>query len=100
MDQSGSRNGVPTAIPQVPGQRESPDGAPAGQPQASDQPAEARPAGDAPATSTVPVPRRTDGFAVATLVTGILALVPVTVVLGPVALARVASSGARGRRWP
>ncbi len=98
MDQSGSRNGVPTAIPQVPGQRESPDGAPAGQPQASDQPAGGPAAGDAPATSTVPVPRRTDGFAVATLVTGILALVPVTVVLGPVALARVASSGARGRR--
>jgi len=44
------------------------------------------------------VPRRTDGFAVATLITGILALIPVTAVLGPVALARVASSGARGRR--
>ena len=44
------------------------------------------------------MPRRTDGFAVATLITGILALIPVTAVLGPVALARVASSGARGRR--
>ncbi|MFI5065711.1 MAG: septum formation family protein, partial [Streptosporangiales bacterium] len=53
---------------------------------------------DGAAPGTVPVPRRTDGFAVATLITGILALIPVTVVLGPVALARVASSGARGRR--
>jgi hypothetical protein len=44
------------------------------------------------------VPQRTDGFAVATLITGILGLIPVTAVLGPVALARVARSGARGRR--
>ncbi len=95
MEQSGSRNGVPTAIPQVPGQRQSPDGPPASRPPAGDQPAASPAAG---AAAIVPGPRRTDGFAVATLITGILALVPVTVVLGPVALARVASSGARGRR--
>jgi hypothetical protein len=38
-----------------------------------------------------------DGFAVATLISGILAVVPVTVILGPVALSRVARTRARGR---
>ncbi len=105
LDQSRSENGVPTAIARVPGQRQSADGPPAarppgGRPPADDQPGAGPPDPPAPApgTSTIPVPRGTDGFAVATLVTGILGLIPVTAVLGPVALARVASSGARGRR--
>ena len=103
LDQSRSGDGVPTAIARVPGQRQSADGPPAARPPASSppdggQPGAGPPDGAAPGTGTVPVPRRTDGFAVATLITGILGLIPVTVVLGPVALARVASSGARGRR--
>ena len=103
MDQSRSENGVPIAIARVPGQRQSPDGQPASRPpagdqSADDQPGAGPPGGAAPATGAVPVPRRTDGFAVATLITGILGLIPVTAVLGPVALARVARSGARGGR--
>ncbi|MGP7996867.1 MAG: septum formation family protein [Streptosporangiaceae bacterium] len=39
----------------------------------------------------------TDGFAVATLVSGIVPAVPVTLVLGPVALIRISRTGARGR---
>ncbi|HUY47026.1 MAG TPA: septum formation family protein [Streptosporangiaceae bacterium] len=48
----------------------------------------------------VDVPQRrapTDGFAVATLISGILPAVPLTVILGPVALSRIARTGARGR---
>lgn len=39
----------------------------------------------------------TDGFAVATLITGIVPLIPLTLVLGVVALIRIARTGARGR---
>ncbi|HTT52586.1 MAG TPA: septum formation family protein [Streptosporangiaceae bacterium] len=39
----------------------------------------------------------TDGFAVATLVSGIVPAIPVTLVLGPVALTRISRTGARGR---
>jgi Septum formation len=43
-------------------------------------------------------PRRaTDGVAVAALVSGIIPVIPVTLVLGPLALIRVGRSGARGR---
>jgi hypothetical protein len=43
-------------------------------------------------------PRRpTDGVAVAALVSGIIAAIPVTLVLGPLALIRISHSGARGR---
>jgi hypothetical protein len=38
-----------------------------------------------------------DGFAVASLVSGILALIPLAVIFGMVALSRVARTGARGR---
>lgn len=41
--------------------------------------------------------RRTDGVAVAALVSGIIPAIPVTLVLGPLALIRVGRSGARGR---
>ncbi len=45
-----------------------------------------------------PAPRRaTDGVAVAALVSGIIPAIPVTLVLGPLALIRVGRSGARGR---
>ena len=44
-----------------------------------------------------PTPRRTDGVAVAALVSGLVPAIPVTLVLGPLALIRVGRSGARGR---
>ena len=66
-------------------------------------PAGASPAGPSPANPPPgPAPtsaprRRTDGVAVAALVSGIVAAIPVTLVLGPLALIRVGRSGARGR---
>jgi hypothetical protein len=55
-------------------------------------PAPAQPAADTPA------PRRpTDGVAVATLVSGLVPAIPVTLILGPTALIRISHSGARGR---
>lgn len=58
-------------------------------------PAEAQPPTPEPPT---PDPRRkTDGVAVATLVSGLVPAVPVTLVLGPLALIRIGRSGARGR---
>lgn len=42
-------------------------------------------------------PRPTDGIAVATLVSGIVPAVPLTLILGPVALIRISRSKARGR---
>jgi hypothetical protein len=53
-----------------------------------------QPAG--PTTEPAP-PRPTDGFAVATLISGIVPAVPLTVILGPVALTRISRTGARGR---
>jgi hypothetical protein len=45
-----------------------------------------------------PRPRRpTDGVAVAALVSGLVPAIPVTLVLGPMALIRIGRSGARGR---
>ena len=41
--------------------------------------------------------RPTDGVAIAALVSGIIPAIPVTLVLGPLALIRVSRSGARGR---
>ncbi len=52
----------------------------------------AAPAGPAPAAR-----RRTDGVAVAALVSGLVPAIPVTLVLGPLALIRIGRSGARGR---
>lgn len=42
-------------------------------------------------------PRHTDGFAVATFISGIVPAVPLTVILGPVALIRINRTKARGR---
>jgi Septum formation len=56
--------------------------------------------GTAPAEPEPPAPeprRPTDGVAVATLVSGLVPAVPVTLVLGPMALIRIGRSGARGR---
>ena len=51
-----------------------------------------------PGDPGTPAPRRpTDGVAVAALVSGIVPAIPVTLVLGPLALIRVGRSGARGR---
>ena len=73
------------------------------------------PAASTPATSAVPTPattaapsaspagpapaarRPTDGVAVAALVSGLVPAIPVTLVLGPLALIRIGRSGARGR---
>jgi Septum formation len=56
-----------------------------------------RPA-DGVAVADRPAPRRrTDAVAVAAFVSGIVAAIPVTLVLGPVALIRISRSGARGR---
>jgi hypothetical protein len=45
-----------------------------------------------------PRPRRpVDGFAVAAFVSGLVPAIPVTLVLGPIALIRIGRSGARGR---
>jgi len=49
------------------------------------------------ATSGPPGRPPTDGLAVATLLTGIVPLIPVTLVLGVIALIRIARTGARGR---
>jgi Septum formation/Domain of unknown function (DUF4190) len=38
-----------------------------------------------------------DGFAVASLISGLLGLIPLAVIFGPVALSRIARTGARGR---
>jgi hypothetical protein len=53
---------------------------------------------DIPPGQRSPAPHRpTDGVAVAALVSGIIPAIPVTLVLGPLALIRVGRSGARGR---
>jgi Septum formation len=53
---------------------------------------------DTPPGQQPAAPRRaTDGVAVAALVSGIIPVIPVTLVLGPLALIRVGRSGARGR---
>ena len=58
-------------------------------------------ASDAAATDPSPAGpaarRPTDGVAVAALVSGLVPAIPVTLVLGPLALIRVGRSGARGR---
>ena len=58
-------------------------------------------ASDAAATGPAPAGpdarRPTDGVAVAALVSGLVPAIPVTLVLGPLALIRVGRSGARGR---
>ncbi len=41
--------------------------------------------------------RPTDGFAVAALITGVLPAAPLALIFGPVALSRIARTGARGR---
>jgi hypothetical protein len=56
--------------------------------------------GAAPAGPQAPPPRprrRTDRVAVAALISGLVAAIPVTLVLGPIALIRIGRSGARGR---
>ncbi len=50
-----------------------------------------------PPVDDPPVRPPVDGFAVASLITGILALIPLAVTFGPIALSRIARTGARGR---
>ena len=57
----------------------------------------ARPAPAKPPQRTPAPRRRTDGVAVATLVSGLVPAIPVTLILGPTALIRIGRSGARGR---
>jgi hypothetical protein len=49
------------------------------------------------AVSVIPPRVRTDGFAVVSLISGILGLIPLAVIFGPIALSRMARTGARGR---
>jgi hypothetical protein len=49
------------------------------------------------AVSEPPARAPIDGFAVASLISGILALIPLAVTFGPIALSRIARTGARGR---
>ncbi len=74
MDPAGS-GGRPTAVAHGTGQPPPPGGQPG------------------PAAG----PRPTDGFAVTTLVSAIVPAVPLTLILGPVALIRISRSKARGR---
>jgi Domain of unknown function (DUF4190)/Septum formation len=54
--------------------------------------------GQQPGAVSEPQPRAPiDGFAVASLITGLLGLIPLAVIFGPVALSRIARTGARGR---
>jgi hypothetical protein len=58
----------------------------------------ARDQAEQPVAGSVPQRRApTDGFAVASLISGILALIPLAMIFGPVALARIARTGTRGR---
>jgi len=70
------------------------DPAGSGAPPAAVAPGPGQPGG--PAAQPGPRPR-TDGFAIATLISGIGPAVPVTLILGPVALTRISRTGARGR---
>ncbi len=88
MGQSAGRGRARTALVRIPSPREG-ERLPPG---AGTSP------GPAVRSAGTPPPRRTDGFAVATLVSGVVALVPLTAVVGPIALARTARPGARGRR--
>jgi Septum formation len=73
--------------------------APAGTPPPSPASAGPSPADPPPGQPAPAPPRRrpTDGVAVAALVSGIVPAIPVTLVLGPLALIRIGRSGARGR---
>src|ERR1035438_8104626 len=89
----GAAGPPPVAVPQQRGP--APAGgtpAPAGKGPAPSPSATSSP-GPRPAS-----PRRpTDGVAVAALVSGIVPAIPVTLILGPLALIRIGRSGARGR---
>jgi Septum formation len=109
MDPSAEDGGgSPTALAQdaatpppvaVPQQRSPSSGpSPAGPSPAGPSPAGPSPANPPPGPRPRPAPRRpTDGVAVAALVSGLVPAIPVTLVLGPLALIRVSRSGARGR---
>ena len=83
--QRGPATDAPTPAPSTPAATAARTSATAAAPSAS-------PAGPAPAAR-----RPTDGVAVAALVSGLVAAIPVTLVLGPLALIRIGRSGARGR---
>lgn len=85
-------------IPAVPEQRTAARRGPA--PAEPRGPAPAEPRGPKPAEPQAHRPgprRRTDGVAVATLISGLVPAIPVTLILGPTALIRISHSGARGR---
>lgn len=97
MDPAGS-GGRPATVAHGPGHQPAQD--PSQQPAQAQQPAPTQP----PAQGQPPGPtaepgrqRHTDGFAVATLISGIVPAVPLTLILGPVALIRISRTKARGR---
>ena len=69
----------------------------AARPSAATASAAAAASSAAPATPVPAARRRTDGVAVAALISGLVPAIPVTLVLGPLALIRIGRSGARGR---
>ena len=81
----GSAASEPSGTPAAPATRVVPTSATTPAPSAA-------PAGPVPASR-----RPTDGVAVAALVSGLVPAIPVTLVLGPLALIRIGRSGARGR---
>ena len=83
----------------VPQQRGPASPAPPASEPAATGPAATGPAatGPSPAGPAAAARRPTHGVAVAALVSGLVPAIPVTLVLGPLALIRVGRSGARGR---
>ena len=89
----GAAGPPPVAVPQQRGPAPA-SGNPAS---ASNGPAPSSSATDSPGPLPASSRRPTDGVAVAALVSGIVPAIPVTLVLGPLALIRIGRSGARGR---
>ena len=90
--QAPSSEGPGSPSPAVPQQRTAARRGPVPAEPAPQTPTPQTPAPQAPAPR-----RRTDGVAVATFISGLIAAIPVTLILGPMALIRIGRSGARGR---
>jgi hypothetical protein len=121
MDSSAEDGGgPPTALVHGPALQDSASPSPGSQEPAAQVPASPVPASQAPASPVPAIPeqrtaarrgpapaepqvhpprprRPIDGVAVAAFVSGLVPAIPVTLVLGPIALIRIGRSGARGR---
>ena len=90
--QAPSSEGPGSPSPAVPQQRTATRRGPVPAEPTPQTPTPKTPAPQAPAPR-----RRTDGVAVATFISGLIPAIPVTLILGPMALIRIGRSGARGR---